>query len=148
MLDFCACSLVACASHIEMRRRFKDDRASSSSTFREIPNACAFVTRRAALFFRGRRVACGRWCGTCLHCLPPLCAAVVHCVGGVQRCSLLVACLCSLCTGLCSMGTPTIDASRVSNECSRQLIWCATPALRFPLNGVREAALASGLVRH
>ena len=35
---------------VEMRRRYKDDRASSSRVkIREIPNACAFVTRRAAL---------------------------------------------------------------------------------------------------
>ena len=48
---------------VEMRRRYKDDIASSSFYIREIPNACAFVTRRAALFFGGRRVACGRWRG-------------------------------------------------------------------------------------
>ena len=47
---------------VEMRRRYKDDIASSSFYIREIPNACAFVTRRAALF-RGRWVACGWWCG-------------------------------------------------------------------------------------
>ena len=34
---------------VEMRRRYKDDIASSSFYIREIPNACAFVTRRAAL---------------------------------------------------------------------------------------------------
>ena len=51
---------------VEMRRRYKDDRASSSLLVREIPNACAFVTRRAALFFGGRRIACG-WCCGGLH---------------------------------------------------------------------------------
>ena len=36
---------------VEMRRRYKDDIASSSFYIREIPNACAFVTRRAAFFW-------------------------------------------------------------------------------------------------
>ena len=34
---------------VEMRRRYKDDIASSSFYIREIPNACAFVTRRCCV---------------------------------------------------------------------------------------------------
>ena len=44
---------------VEMRRRYKDDIASSSFYIREIPNACAFVTRRAAFLVDAGSLAGG-----------------------------------------------------------------------------------------